>query len=177
MGKVKGSLYASDLSQDAASLVEKNAKNLSIPVVSRFGSVFEPWAGESFDYIVDDISGVSEKIADISPWFDKVSCRSGKDGIDLVVEVIKKSPLHLIDGGKLFFPTLSLSNSKKILAVAEDTYQNLEKISSQQWRIPDELLEHKDLLFDLRENEHINFEEKYGWLLFSTEVFVAQNPK
>lgn len=42
LGKSIGPIYASDLSSDAALLIEENAKDLSIPVVARHGSVFFP---------------------------------------------------------------------------------------------------------------------------------------
>jgi len=177
MGKARGTLYASDLSEDASNLMYENAVNLDIPIVSRYGSVFEPWTGEKFDYIVDDISGISEKISDISPWFKNTSCISGEDGADLTIEVIKKSHQHLNDNGMLFFPILSLSNSEKIIDYARHMFNNVKMISRQQWRIPDELLEHTSLLFELREKGYINFEEKYGWLLFSTEVYSANSAK
>jgi len=177
MGKARGTLYASDLSEDASNLMYKNAVNLDIPIISRYGSVFEPWTGEKFDYIVDDISGISEKISDISPWFKNTSCISGEDGTDLTIEVIKKSHHHLNDNGMLFFPILSLSNSEKIIDYARHMFNNVKMISRQQWRIPDELLEHTSLLFELREKGYINFEEKYGWLLFSTEVYSANSAK
>ena len=64
LGKAEGKLYASDLSNDASLLIETNAKDLGIPVISRHGSIFDPWENESFDYIIDDISGIAEKVAE-----------------------------------------------------------------------------------------------------------------
>jgi methylase of polypeptide subunit release factors len=177
MGKAKGTLYASDLSEDASNLTKANALKFDIPIISLHGSVFEPWNGEKFDYIVDDISGISEIISDISPWFKNTSCRSGNDGTDLTIEVIDNSSQYLKKNGVLFFPILSLSNSEKIINYAKTKFNNVEMISRKDWRIPDELLEHKDLLFKLRDKGHINFKEKYGWLLFSTEVYSVQNSK
>ena len=78
--------------------------------------LFDPWAGEKFDYIIDDISGVAERIAEISPWFKETACESGEDGTKLVIEAIEKSPTHLNVDGKFFFPILSLSNSERILS-------------------------------------------------------------
>jgi 16S rRNA G1207 methylase RsmC len=127
-GKAEGNLYASDLSNDASLLIEANAKDLGIPVISRQGSIFDPWENESFDYIIDDISGIAEKVAEISPWFNKTSCRSGEDGTDLVIKAITKAPEHLNTGGKLFFPVLSLSNSEKIMETQIKYFQKLRKL-------------------------------------------------
>ena len=56
-----------------------------------------------FDYIIDDVSGISEEIAKISPWFKNVPCTSGIDGTDLVVSVLKEAPKYLKKNGKIFF--------------------------------------------------------------------------
>lgn len=177
LGKSEGPLFCSDLSADAAALIEKNACDLNIPVVSRHGSVFSPWKGQFFDYIVDDISGIAQQVAAISPWFRKTSCESGLDGSDLVIEAINSAPTHLYDGGKFFFPILSLSNSEKIIDVANDKFQHVKRIGHKQWKLPDELIKHMDLLVDLKAKGWINFEEKYGWVLWSTDVYLAQDPK
>jgi len=177
LGKSKGPLFCSDLSADAAALIKENACDLDIPVVARHGSVFEPWVGESFDYIVDDISGITQDVAAISPWFRETSCESGKDGSDLVIEAINSAPSHLNDGGKFFFPILSLSNSEKIIDVANEKFKHVKRVGNKQWKLPDELSEHMDLLVDLKAKGWVNFEEKYGWLLWSTDVYIAQDPK
>ena len=176
LGKSIGPLFCSDLSPDAASLVEENASDLGIPVVVRQGSVFQPWGGESFDYIVDDISGIAQGVAHISPWFRKTSCESGEDGSELVIEAIKSAPAHLNDGGKFFFPILSLSNSEKILSTANETFDLVKRVGHKKWRLPDELANQKDLLIEMKSKGWINFEEKYGWLLWSTDVYIAQEP-
>lgn len=176
LGKSKGPLFSSDLSSDAAALINENASDLDIPVVARHGSVFSPWDGQFFDYIVDDISGIAQDIAAISPWFRKTSCESGMDGSDLVIEAINSAPSHLNDGGKFFFPILSLSNSEKIVDVANQTFKHVKRVGHKQWKLPDELVDHMDLLLDLKAKGWINFEEKYGWLLWSTDVYIAQDP-
>ena len=177
LGKSKSPLHASDLSSDAALLIEENAKDLGIPVVARYGSIFAPWENESFDYIIDDISGIAEDVAAISPWFSKTSCRSGKDGSDLVIEAITNAPDHLNEGGKFFFPVLSLSNSTKIIEAASETFTKVQRIAHKEWRLPDELKSHMDTLVDLRSKGLIHFEEKYGWLLWSTDVYMAESPR
>lgn len=177
LGKSKGSLFCSDLSAEAASLIKENAKALDIPVVARHGSVFAPWERESFDYIVDDISGIAQDVAAISPWFRKTSCESGIDGSDLVIEAINSAPDYLNDRGKFFFPILSLSNSERIITVANETFKHVERVGHKQWKLPDEIIEHMDLLMDLKSKGWINFEEKYGWFLWSTDVYIARDPK
>ena len=177
LGKAEGSIYASDLSHHATALIKDNAKNLGIPVISRPGSIFEPWKSESFDYIVDDISGIAEKVAEISPWFNKTSCRSGEDGTDLVLEAISNAPAHLNENGKFFFPVLSLSNTERIVESANSTFLKVTRVGHKKWRLPDEMRDHQDMLSDLKAKGLINFEEKYGWLLWSTDVYMAESPR
>jgi SAM-dependent methyltransferase len=177
LGKANNDLYASDLSNKAVLQLQDNAQQLGIPVVARSGSIFEPWRDESFDYIVDDISGISEKVAEISPWFRETSCRSGEDGSDLVIDAIAQSPSYLKSGGKFFFPVLSLSNMHKIVEKAESVFSTVTRVGHREWKLPDEMEEHMDVLVDLRSKGMINFEEKYGWLLWSTDVYMAESPK
>ena len=79
--------------------------------------------------------------------------------------------------GKFFFPILSLSNYERIISKANDVYENVERISTKKWQMPKEMSRFKNELLLLRDKDIINFEEKYGWLLWSTDVFVAYNPR
>ena len=177
LGKSEGPLFCSDLSGDAAALIKENASDLGIPVVARHGSVFEPWLGESFDYIVDDISGIAQDVAKVSPWFRETSCESGEDGSDLVIEAINSAASHLKENGKFFFPILSLSNTEKIIDVANENFKDVKRISHKQWKLPDELSGHLDMLMELKAKGWVDFEEKYGWQLWSTDVYRAQTPR
>ena len=129
LGKLDGTLYASDLSHDATLLIEENTRNLRIPLISRQGSIFEPWENEYFDYIIDDISSIAEQVAEISPWFSKTSCISGEDGTDLVIEAINNAPEHLNLGKEFFFPALSLSKVDKIIETANTVFTKITKIA------------------------------------------------
>jgi 16S rRNA (guanine1207-N2)-methyltransferase len=171
LDKTKDCLYASDLSKAATELVNRNCAEYNIEVDSRYGSVFDPWDGMKFDYISDDISGVAEAVAAISPWFKNTSCASGADGSDLTIDVIRKAPRYLNSGGKLFFPTLSFSNEDKIIAAAKDCFENVELVNKKTWPLPREMAVHIDLLRNLKESGEISFEEKFGLILWSTCIF------
>ena len=168
-------LCASDISLQAVNLVKKNAKENNIECEARDGAVFIPWAGEKFNYIVDDISGISQEIADISPWFKNTMCESGEDGADLVVEAIKQAPLYLLDGGKFFFPVLSLSNVDRIISSAASVFENVEKLSHKVWTLPDEMKPHMEKLKELNNKGFVKYEEKFGLILWYTDVYVAYN--
>jgi len=173
---IVSNLYASDISFQAVNLVRKNAEENNIECEARDGAVFIPWAGEKFNYIVDDISGISQEIADISPWFKNTMCESGEDGADLVVEAIKQAPLYLLDGGKFFFPVLSLSNVDRILATANNVFGTVERLSHKVWALPDEMKPHMEKLKELNNKGLIKYEEKFGLILWYTDIYVAYNP-
>ena len=173
MGKIDKKLYASDISKNAISQLENNCSNNNVFVDARVGSTFDPWDEMKFDYIVDDVSGVSESIAKISPWFDNTSCATGIDGTDLIIDVINKSKLHLNSTGKLFFPVLSLSNVNKIVNYAQKEFDNVVKLSRKEWVMPEELTSHLDELKKLKKENIIDYNEKFGMLVWYTDIYVA----
>ncbi len=176
MGLVSSNLYASDISHHAVELVKENAIKNNIKCKAKDGGIFSPWYGKKFNYIVDDISGVSQEIADISPWFKNTACNSGEDGTDLVVDALRQAPRHLLDGGKFFFPVLSLSNVDKIILCANEVFKHVEKLSHKVWSLPEEMNDHLDRLEELHKKGHIKYEKKFGLMLWYTDVYVAYSP-
>jgi precorrin-6B methylase 2 len=174
-GLVEAPLYASDLSQQAVDCMKENATSHQCSVVAKCGSLFEPWENETFDYIVNDISGVAVEVAKLSPWFDHVPCESGADGAVLVVQVLQKASAHLKNGGRFFFPVISLSNVDKILTEARRNFSNVECLCREQWPLPQEMQKHLETLKRLRDEGHIRFEEKFGMALWFTDIYVAYN--
>jgi release factor glutamine methyltransferase len=175
LGLVKGALCASDLSQSAVECAKKNAAKYSCDIVAKCGSVFEPWQGEKFDYIVNDISGVAKAVAEISPWFTGVPCDAGFDGVALVTQVLNEAPNYLNEGGKIFFPVISLSNIDKIIAAAQDNFKTVRMLSRAEWPLPKEMYQHAALLRELREKNDISFSEKFGMMIWSTDIYMAHN--
>ncbi|OGC04163.1 hypothetical protein A2276_06080 [candidate division WOR-1 bacterium RIFOXYA12_FULL_43_27] len=175
IGVVRGLLYASDLSEESVACTKKNADRYNCPVVAKSGALFDPWVEEKFDYIVDDVSGVSEEVARISPWFDGVPCESGRDGSSLVVQVIKKARAHLNSSGCLFFPIISFSNVNNILNAAHENFSNVELLAHEEWPLPKEMNQHVAILRKLHEEGYIQITEKFGMVLWFTDVYVAYN--
>lgn len=173
MGVVKDPLYASDVSEAAVECVKKNAALNNCPVIARAGSMFAPWADEKFDYIVDDVAGIAEEVARHSPWYNKVSCESGTDGTVLVRQIIKEAAGHLNLGGLFVFPVISFSNIPAILTAAREHFSHVKQLSHTEWPLPKEMYAHADLLKKLQAHGHIQFIEKFGMILYFTDVYVA----
>lgn len=167
-------LFASDISKSAIKLIEKNAKRLNIEIITRCGSLFEPWQGEKFDIIIDDVSGISDDVAAISPWFPPgVTCEAGRDGTRWIVSVLENAPGHLNQGGRLFFPVLSLSNEAKILSVAQNNFSHVQLLTEKEWFLPEETIEKIDRILPLIEDGTISCKNMFGSWIWSTKIFSA----
>lgn len=178
LGYCEPPVYLSDISDDAAKLANRNAERLEVPAVIRQGSLFSAWAGEQFDVIVDDVSGVSEDIAKFSPWFPPgVECQTGRDGTRLIVGVLQRAPEYLNRDGMLVFPVLSLSNEQRVLDEAHMHFSEVSLIVEQVWFLPEGLLRHFDRLEPLLEAGMIRLEQKFGGWLWSTKIYKATSPR
>lgn len=171
---IKSILFASDISKSSINFCNINAKKHKIKINAKYGSLFEPWEGHKFDLIINDISGISQKISKISPWFKNVSCESGDDGSYLTNQVITQSKKYLNKNGVMIFPVISLSNKKKILSHAKKYFKKITLLSSQNWPMPKEISVHKKLLLSLKKKKFIDFQEKFGISTFSTDVYLVQ---
>lgn len=175
LGCASNPLFLSDASPQAVLLAEQNAKLHNVSCDARVGSLYEPWGSMQFDYIIDDVSGIAEDIAKISPWFHNVPCASGSDGADLVVEVLNGAPKHLNEHGKIFFPVLSLSNGERILKAARSNFNNVELLNRKTWPLPGEMTAHLDVIRRLAGEGLIQVEEKFGMVLWHTDIYMAGN--
>lgn len=176
-GLAKEPVFASDLSVPSVQCSKKNFSFYNCTADIRCGSLFEPWFGEKFDIIVDDISGISEDIASVSPWFkDGVPCNTGSDGTNLVVDILQNASKYLSETGSFFFPVLSLSNVEQILKTAQENFKVVDLIERQEWPLPKELEIQIPLLKKLSEKGDIVLEERFGMVVCYTEVYLAKNP-
>ena len=175
MGLASAPVYASDLGEEAVECTRVNARRHGCEIVARSGSLFAPWQGERFDTILDDVSGVVEEIAKVSPWFPGVPCASGPDGTDLICEVIRQAPQHLAPDGRLIFPIISLSNGERILESANRAFRSVKKIAHEDWPLPAEMKPHADLLIALNAEGRVKITQKFGMIIFHTDVYVACN--
>ena len=177
MGLLVPPLYASDISASAVSLAAANASAHGVEFEGRCGSLFEPWTNMRFDYIIDDVSGIAEDIARLSPWFQNdIPCDSGADGTALTTRVLDQAGSHLEEGGVLLVPVISLSDASKILARALEEFGAVQEVASQRWNCPKCMFPHLDLLREAKSEGRIEFEEKFGAILFCTKVYACTMP-
>jgi cyclopropane fatty-acyl-phospholipid synthase-like methyltransferase len=171
--KYELNLSASDLSETVKDVVKKNSEAYGVDIDVRKSDIFNAWGQEKFDFIINDISGVAEEIASISPWFKNISCEAGEGGNLLVDTVIDNAHEHLNQDGKLIFPVISFSNKKAILEKANTTFKNVDLVERQEWPVPREMLEHIDILERLKKKGFVDYRISFGQVIGYTEIYCA----
>jgi len=105
-------LSMSDISEGAIIDAAMNAKTYHSNSLIIKSNIFEN-IKNSFDIIINDISGISEPVSKISPWFFNAPCDSGISGLNLFEKVLIDAKKFLTDAGLILMPLLSLSNQSK----------------------------------------------------------------
>jgi len=171
----KFNLFASDIEKSSIQTIKSNAKINKKKIIIKIGSLFKPWKNYKFDFIINDVSGISEDVAKISPWFKNVSCKSGKDGTKLTVQIIKESKKFLNKKGIICFPILSFANENKVLESAKKQFKYVKKIGYKEWLLPKEMMSKILILESLKKKGYINFKKKFGLVIWTTKVYIAYN--
>ena len=171
-------MCCSDLDKKSIEITKNNFSQNNFKADIREGNLFEPWDESKFDYIINDVSGISNLIAKKSPWFgDKVPCDTGEDGSDLAMSIIENASFFLNENGSIQIPLISFSNIKKIIKSAEEKFLEVKIAKSKDWFLPKEMENIKDTMYKLKSLNYINFEEKFGKIICTTSIAVCKKPK
>lgn len=166
-----------DVSQKAIVNAKENCKlnKISKKKLQFFkSSVFDDIKEFEFDIIVNDISGISYKIAQISDWFKGVPCESGDDGTKLTLDVLKNFKLFLKPNGEMFFPVISLSNEKKVFSFLKKIKVKTKILTINKWPIPKSMYKHISMMKKLKSSKKISYEKKFGLIIANTKIFHAK---
>ncbi|MDA9187277.1 methyltransferase [Candidatus Pelagibacter sp.] len=166
-------LIFTDLSKESLNNCKKNLKlNNLEEKKSEFilSNVFQNIETQKFDVIINDISGISEVVAKISPWFRNISCKSGKDGTILTISFLKNYKKYLNSNGKVFFPIISLSNEKVIFDFLKKNNIKYRVLLEKKWPMPKSFSKHISFLNKLKSKKYINFEEQFGMIIAKTKI-------
>ena len=174
LNKNKNKIFASDVSADAVDCARKNFEKYRCNYELKKGSLFSPWKNKKFDLIINDVSGISEKLAKNSSWFKNVPCKTGADGTALTLKIISSSNKYLNKGGGIIFPIISLSNTKKIDYLLKKKFKKIKIMSNNYWFLPNELNKNTNKLIEMKKKKLINFEIKYGKIICSTQIVYAR---
>ena len=168
-------IYASDTSISAVKIAKKNFKKFKLKNIVKHGNLFSPWKGEKFELIINDVSGVSSLIAKKSSWFKNVPCNTGQDGSNLTIKIIDQSSKFLDKNGKIIFAIISLSNVRKIINFSKQKFNKVTILSKNEWFLPDEFMNEKNLFIKLKKKKHVDFKLKFGKIICYTLIVMAQN--
>ena len=172
--KIKNNYYFSDISKKAVLLCKKNAGKNNIKIEAKHGVLYKPWNNKKFDLIIESVSAIAKKVADISPWYtNNIPCACGQDGTILVAQILKQSKKYLKKNGKLIFPIVSLSNKKKILKIARKYFKTVKLMDSKDWPLPKNMYSKSSLLEKLKKEGLINFKRKFGLILYTSDIYIA----
>ena len=108
-------IYGSDLSYSAVKCASYNTKKLTNKFDIRVSNLLNEWKKEKFNLIINDISGISSELNNITDWFKFAPNNSGKDGIKFTINILKNYKKNILDKGKIIFPVLGLSNRNKLI--------------------------------------------------------------
>ncbi len=172
----KAAIHASDISEAAVRLARRNADDNGLAIDCRCGSLFEPWAGMKFDVIVDDVAGIAEGIARLSPWYPpNIHSDAGEDGARWIVSILSQARDSLAPQGRIFFPVLTLSRAERILDTAAEHFARVELLSEQWYPLDSQLLSHWNVIDDLMARGLIELRKKGSRWLWATKIYSAGN--
>jgi precorrin-6B methylase 2 len=168
---------ASDVSAAAATLTLKNAGKNSVPVETRSGSLFEPWAGRRFSLIVDDVAGVAEPLDRLSGWYPgDVPSEAGPDGTRWILEVLDQAPNYLEPGGRLVFPVITLAREDTVLAKARERFGSVRLLDEQWYPLTEALMPHLPLIERLVGEGRVRLQRQGSRTCWATMVYLAEEP-
>jgi len=171
-------ICASDLSEAAVRLTRDNARRHGIAIDCRCGSLFEPWNGERFDLIMDDVAGVAEPLDRISGWYpEAVPSGCGPDGTRWILQVLDQAADHLTPDGQLLFPGGTLAREGEVLERARSRFATVVQLEEQRYPLSEELLAHSALLDELQQAGRIQLEQRGSRLCWSARIYLAKQPR
>ena len=170
------SVYAVDIMEEACDFARRNAErnNVSDRVHVYKGDLFQPLPTMKFDVIIDDVSGIADEVARLSPWFPEPVPTGGFDGAEHVVKLLSRVSEYLKPKGMLYLPVASLSNANKILEAAKNVFgSKIEQVVKVDYPLCAELKEQIHKLAGLRDQGIIDFTSRRSRHFWSLQVYRA----
>lgn len=168
-------IYGSDISKAAVNCSIYNAKKLTKDYDIRLSNSLSNWKNKKFDLIINDISGISSQINNISKWFKFAPNDSGSDGTKFTINILKDYKNKQFNNASLLFPVLGMSNREKIINFLKKNKINYKILVKKEWPLPKDLIKHIFILKKLKKEKKINYYEKFSILFTTTEIFYLNN--
>jgi hypothetical protein len=171
--KISG-VESNKLSRDESQF---NAANLNLHVEFFANDELTRLICTSPQVIVNDVTGISSEVAKLTRWFHHSDAPIDDDGITLSLDVFKRMRecSQYLDATTIYFPLISLCNRQKYLEELRDTWY-LRCITQRDWPAPAELSTSDAIskLGQLRESNKISYRERFGKIIFDTQIWEAK---
>lgn len=167
-------VYAVDIMPQACACARENVQRAGVAdkVTVLCGDLFAPVEDKQFDVIVNDVSGIAEEAARVSPWYPSSIPSGGNDGTEVAIRVLQSACSYLKPQGVLYFATSSLSDVSKILAHAKEVFgSGIERLASYRFPFCPELTKAIDVLKKMKDAGLISFESKRSRYLWTLDIF------
>jgi hypothetical protein len=167
----------SDLSDQAIKITKKNILDNLLDSGNpefefKVGPGLKIWDDYQFDIIINDISAISEAIMPMNDWFANAPNNAGIDGVANSIQVLREFSAMPQSNAIMLMPVLSLSNIQILMNEIKNLGLEFQKIVQQSWPLPRDMVNtHNEKLFQLRNDGHINFEEKFGNMVVETACY------
>jgi len=175
-----GKVTAVDVMPQAVEYATENVKRAGLEdqIDVYCSDLFSAIPERKFDTIVNDVSGLAERVARISSWYPDPIPSGGVDGTEVVFRMFDQVKDHLNPGGVLFFAISSLSNGPKLVNKGKETFgeENVELIKNVRIPFSPELVDAVDELDKMREAGTINFESRRSRHIWFLEIYKARMP-
>ena len=130
---------------------------------------------KKYDVIINDISGISEDVASLSPWFNNAPCNSDSNGLRLFKKVIIEAQFFLKDGGILVSPLISLSNVNEARSFLDDKLEEYTTLVKKSWFLPEDMnTKYKSILEEQVDLGNISLDYKFGKFIAWTQVLLIK---
>jgi SAM-dependent methyltransferase len=130
---------------------------------------------KKYDLIINDISGISEDVASLSPWFNNAPCNSDANGLKFFKKVIIEAEPFLKEEGILASPLISLSNINEARSFLDDKLKNYTTSVKKNWFLPEDMNEkYKSILEEQVDIGNICLDYKFGKFIAWTQVLLIK---
>ena len=168
----KANYFLSDISKTAVSKAKTNLGSFKGNFTFKVGDSLKPWKNNKFDLIINDISGISNKVSKVSPWFKNVPMDKSVDGTFLLSKVLKQISNLMDENSIIIFPIISLCNIQKANKIVKENLKVLEKHKFE-WPLPKSMIKDINLFESLRKKKIISYKKKYGIIVCNTTIIIA----
>jgi len=164
--------FASDVSAEA--ITKARELDTTQRIHFKNGTLFEPWMDKRFDVIISDVASISSIIALMSDWYQGVPCDSGETGLDLIIPVIRRLPVHLKPEGVFIMPVLSISRYWYQIELLRTIFESVEIKDETKWPLPKNLWSAMKNIGLASTCDNWVIEEKFGIPIAFTSVALCK---